>query len=296
MLKIGLVGGVKEFHGMTFAEMFNGYDRDKAVSKNWGALYEARVGEDARITHIWNEKKEDAEEVAEICNIENVAPDIESVLGKVDGVIIVDDCTMKHQRRAIPFLKAGIPTFIDKPLSPDVKEAEEIVGLARKHNTGIMSCSALRYAKETKEIREGKHDLGKILTGFAICREWQGSLIFYGIHAMELLYSVVGPGIESVRNIGEKAKDILIVKYKDGRKFIVSAYEKIAPTFQINLYGTNGNVSITAEDSDFFYSEMLRDFVRMVKTGKEPFLPDETLEIIKALVIDERARGSAGSD
>ncbi|MCK4308243.1 Gfo/Idh/MocA family oxidoreductase [candidate division WOR-3 bacterium] len=285
MTKIGLVGGTKIYHGMTFAEMFNGYDRDKAVSKNWGALYEARVGEDARITHIWDEKKEDAEESAEICNIENIVSSKEEMIGKIDGVIIADDCTMKHQKRAIPFLKARIPTFIDKPLSPDIKEAEEIIELAKKHNTPIMSCSALRYAKETKQIREGKHDLGNILTGFAICKEWQGSLIFYGIHAMELLHSVIGPGMESVKNVGEKTKDILVVKYKDGRKFIISAYEEIAPTFQINLYGTNGNVSITAEDSDFFYSEMLRDFVRMVETGKEPFPPDETLEIIKALVM-----------
>ena len=290
MVKIGLVGGTKVYHGMSFAEMFNGYDKDKAVAKKWGALYEARVGENVRITHIWDEKKEDAEESAEICNIENVVSNKEEMIGKVDGIIIADDCTMKHQKRALCFLEAGIPTFIDKPLSPDIKEAEDIVELAKKHNAPVMSCSSLRYAKETKEIREGKHNLGEILTGMSICKEGQGSLVFYGIHAMELLYSIVGPGIESIKNVGEKTKDILVVKYKDGRKFIVSAYEEISGIFQINLYGTKGNVSIKVEDFDYFYSEMLKDFVRMVETKKEPFPQEETLEIIRALVMGEKNR------
>ena len=289
MLKIGLVGGTKVYHGMTFAEMFNGYDKGKAAEKNWGPSYETRVREDARITHVWDEKKEDAEESAEICGIENVVSNKEDMIGKVEGIIIADDCTMKHQKKAIPFLEAGIPTFIDKPLSPDIKEAEEIVALAKKHGAPMMSCSALRYARETKELREGKHGLGEILTGFAVCREWQGSLIFYGIHALEALYSITGPGIESAKNVGEKKKDILIVEYEDGRKFVVSAYEEIAGIFQVSLYGTRGNVSVSVEDSEFYYSEMLKEFTRMIEMGKEPFPPEETLEIVRTLVTGEES-------
>jgi len=41
------------------------------------------------------------------------------------------------------------------------------------------------------------------------------------------------------------------------------------------------NRSITVKDGDYFYSETMRHFVEMVKTRKEPFPPEETLEIIK---------------
>ena len=208
----------------------------------------------------------------------------------MDGVIIADDCTMKHQRRAIPFLKAGIPTFIDKPLSPDIKEAEKIMELAKKCNAPMMSSSALRYAKESEPFRKGEDNIGDILTGFAVGREGLGDLIFYGIHALEFLYSIIGPGIKSVQNVGKKSEDILLLNYKDGRRFVVTAYENIKISFQVNLYGTEGFRSFTGDNADYYYSEMLRNFVDMVRTKKEPIPLEETLEIIKVLVLGEKSR------
>jgi len=92
-----------------------------------------------------------------------------------------------------------------------------------------------------------------------------------------------------VRNVGSKGEDILVLKFKDGCQFIVSCYEAISPVFQMSLNGTKGNRLITIQDAGYFYSEMLRHFVTMVETGKEPFPPHETLEIIKTLVMGEKS-------
>jgi len=284
MIRIGLVGGAKDWHGMTFSELFNGYDQKLAKKYQWPALCKTPLGENAGITHIWDKNVENAKEVASVCGIENVVAEKEAMLGEVDAVILPDDCTLKHQRNAIPFLKAGLPTFVDKPLAPNLREAEEIVRLARRHKAPFMSCSALRYARETEDLRKGRgDDIGDILTGYAVCCEWTGKLIFYGIHALELLYSIVGPGVKSFQNLGKKTEDLLLLRYRDGRKFMVAAYEGISPTFQVHLYGTRGSRSIVVRDSEYFYSEMLRAFIGMVKTGKEPICLEETLEIIKIL-------------
>lgn len=287
MLKIGLVGATKIWHGMTFSEMINGYDREKAVKNNWGPLYKTRVEKDARITHVWDVEKKDAGELARICGIENIVSKKEDMIDKVDGVIIPDDTTLKHQNRAEPFLKAGLPTFIDKPLSPDIKEAEGIIELAKMYKAPMMSCSALRYAKEVEEFKKEKEKIGDVLTGSTICK---GDLVFYGIHAFEQMYSVIGPGIKSVSNIGRKGKDIVIVKYEDGREFILTVYENIHYLFQMNLYGTKGYRQVIVEDSEYFYSNMLKHFITMVKTKKEPFPPEETLEIIKVLALGKKSR------
>ena len=43
------------------------------------------------------------------------------------------------------------------------------------------------------------------------------------------------------------------------------------------------------EDSDYFYSNMLRAFLRMVETGEQPFPPEETLKIMRTLVSARRS-------
>ncbi len=285
MFKIGMVGGAGIYHARSFSEMFNGYDK-KLAAKNKFPLYKARI-KNARVTYLWDEKRKDALLLAKVCGIKNIVSKKEGMIGKVDGVIIADDCTMKHQRRAEPFLKAGIPTFIDKPLSPDIKEAEKIINLAKRYKTPMMSSSSLRYSKEVEKFKKEKNKIGEILTGSAICAN---DLVFYGIHAFTELYSVIGPGVKSVKNVGSKGKDIVVVKYKDGRKFLLFVYQNISPLFQINLYGTKGYRSITATDSDYFYSNMLKHFVQMVRTKKEPIPLEETLEIIKVLVLGEKSR------
>lgn len=284
MLKIAMIGGAGIWHANSFSEMFNGYDKELA-KKNKYPAYEARI-EEASVTHVWDENREKAELLAKICGIENVVSNKEDVIGKVDGVIIADDCTMKHQKRAEPFLKAGMPTMIDKPLSPDIDEATAIVEMAKKHNTPMMSCSALRYAKEVEDFIARREEIGEILTGNTICK---GDLIFYGIHPFEQLYTVIGSGIKSVQNVGFSDKDIVIVTKNDGRKFVLTVFQEIGYLFQMNLYGTKGWRQVVAEDSNYFYSNMLKKFVKMVETKQMPFPPEETLEIIKVLVLGKQS-------
>ena len=104
------------------------------------------------------------------------------------------------------------------------------------------------------------------------------------------MYSIVGKGIKSIRNIGSKSNDIVIVQYKDRRRFILTVYGDIHYLIQMDFYGIKGYKQIIVEDSEYFYSEMLRYFLTMVETEKEPFPSEETLEIIKVFVLGKRSR------
>lgn len=290
MLKIGIVGGAKHWHTRSFSEILNGYDENLARSNGF-PLYRTRL-EGARVTHIWDPETGQAELVAKICRIDNVLSSMEEMIGRVDGVIISDDTTMQHQKRAFPFLEAGLPTFIDKPLSPSIEEAQLIVETARKHNAPLMSCSALRYAREVEEFIAEKEKIGEILTGISVC---SGDLVFYGVHALEQLYVCVGGGVESVRNVGEEGRDMVILRMRDGRRFVLTVYRDIHYLFHMSLYGTRGWREVRVEDSDYFYSNMLRAFLQMVETRKPPFPPEETLEIIKTLVLGKRSAENGGT-
>jgi len=289
LLRIGIVGGAGAWHARAFSEMFNGFDEKVAVEHNF-PLYEAKV-ESARVTHIWDSDMEQARLLAGICKIDKVTSDMEELIEEVDGVIVADDRTMKHQKRAVPFLEAGMPTMIDKPLSSDIDEADRLIELARKHKAPIMSCSALRYAREVEEFKRKREEIGQILTGNSIC---SGDLVYYGIHALEQLYVVIGPGIRCVQNVGDAGKDIVMITLKDSRTFVLIVYKDISYLFQMNLYGTEGWREIKVEDSNYFYSKMLEAFVGMVRTREMPFPPKETLEIIKALVLARKSANEKG--
>jgi len=287
MLKIGLVGGAKVWHGMTFAMLFNGFDKKKVKKLKWAPYYESRIGKNVRITHIWDPKRKDAEEVADVCSIENVVKKAEDMIGHIDGVIIADDLTMKHQKRAAPFIKAKIPTFIDKPLSTDIAEAAKIIALAKKCGTPITSSSSIRYAKELEQLKKDMKKFGKIRFGHAICAN---DLLFYGIHAIEPLMALVGTDVKTVQNVGKKGSDVVILKYADGSIFTVTVMAGVSGMFRVDIYGEKGHGSMTATDADYFYGGQMKHFVRMVRTGKQPIAPEETLKVIKTLVKAVKSR------
>jgi len=285
-----MIGGAKHWHAKSWSQMFNGSDKALVKEHKFPVYPDTARVPGAKVTHVFDDNRADAELLARVCDIPNVVGRQEDVIGKVDAVMIPDDCSMKHQKRAAVFLKEGVPTFADKPLSADPREAESIVAVARKHKALFMSCSALRFAREIEEFnRKDRAAVGDIITGNAL---GPNELVFYGIHSLEALITLVGPGVRSVRNAGSINRDVLTIEYKDGRLFTLTVNKEMGYVFQVNLYGTKGWRQVTIKDSAYFYSTMLKRFVQMVKTGKPPFPAEETLEIIRILAAGAKLRNS----
>ncbi len=286
-LKIGLVGvgqgGPSSFHARSFSSIFNGFD-PKRVPEDW-PTHEHRV-EGARVVAVWDNDAAAARELADVFGIDRVADTMEDVARDVDGVIVVDDITMTHQKKARFFLEEGVPTFIDKPLSDDAREAEELIGIAEKTGALMMSTSALRYARETEAARSVIDGLGKIPLATTTCQgQYMGedAVIHYGIHPLELAYSVLGPGVVSVDNVGENGRNVVKLNYDDGRVLMLLVFAEIAQAFKLDLYGESGATSVLVEDWDYFYWKMLDTYAAMLRDKALPVPLQETLEIIRVL-------------
>ena len=50
-----------------------------------------------------------------------------------------------HYKYAKPFLEAGLPIFIDKPIACSISHAKKIIALAKRHHAPLMSASATRF-------------------------------------------------------------------------------------------------------------------------------------------------------
>lgn len=290
MTKLALVGGTAIYHARAFSGLINGLTPEQTLPEGWPNF--PQCVNDARITVVWDEDRNAAEELARVFGIEHVANDYEEVLLHCDGVIIADDVTLNHCRHAPFFLERGIPTFIDKPLAPDAQTAAELIDLAAKHNAPLMSGSALRYAAETQEIRDDPNILGKIELATAT---GPNELFFYGIHPLELAHSIMGSGVATVQNIGDAEQDVVKIQYHDGRILMLLVSRVIGGGFEVSLYGKNGRRHIEVKDSAAYYANQLRLIIKMTQEKQTPVPIENALEIIRVLKAGKKSFVEGGT-
>lgn len=293
MLRLSLVGGTMIYHGKYFARMYNGCDPELWAKQGLGGDPNAgRRMDDARIVKVWDEKRSDAEALAAMCRIDRVCDEPAEAGRGVDGILLADDCTMKHYRFADPLWQFGLPMFIDKPLAGTIEEAEAVVAKAEEHGVPIFSASGLQFTREVEEAKPEIEKLGRILVALAAS---PGELVFYGIHSLALLASVFGSGIESTQNIGEGEIDLVKYRWRDGRLGVQLGLEKGQPGWRLTLFGEKGKLDIPIADADGFYWNVNRHFLDMVRTRKQPLSNAEMLEIIRALCRAKESKRQGGS-
>src|SRR6185369_3026789 len=126
---------------------------------------------------------------------------IDELLPKVDAVLLESVDGRPHLEQAKPVIKAGKPLFIDKPVAGTLADAVEIYRLAQQNNVPCFSSSSLRFSPGIIGMR---HDdrVGDVLgcDAFGPCslEEHHPDLFWYGIHGVEILFTIMGPGCESV--------------------------------------------------------------------------------------------------
>lgn len=145
----------------------------------------------------------------------------ESLVGRIDAVLVLSLCGAAHLSRVRPFLEAGIPAYVDKPFACTIADALEIVRSAERHGTLLLHASALRFSDEVGEFRSLQSRLGEIhgLLSYGPARRAPGNpgLLHYGIHAVEVMYALMGPGCESVTAVHTDRGDVVTGRWRDGR-------------------------------------------------------------------------------
>ncbi|VTS06306.1 Gfo/Idh/MocA family protein [Tuwongella immobilis] len=208
--------------------------------------------------------------------------DPKSMIGKVDGMLIEAVDGSVHLERARPFLEAGIPCYIDKPFACSLKDALAIVELADKKKLPLMSCSSLRYAPELAEFvtkAERGKTLGALTYGPASLHPRNPGLFHYGIHAVEILYTLMGAGCSRVTAIYDKDVDLVTGHWKDGRVASVRGIRAGQSAYGATVFSEKGVQSLTI-GTGLIYRELLKKIVCMFQTGKSPIDIRETLEIV----------------
>lgn len=213
------------------------------------------------------------------------------LIGQVDGVLICSLEGGQHLARARPFLEAGLPCFIDKPFTCAVTEAHEIARLSALHSAPVFSSSALRYSPDVLHLladeRLGPLH-GAICHGPAPLAESPDEvprnpgLFHYGIHAVEMLYTVMGPGCVQVSCLHQEGADVVTGLWADGRLGTVRGLRHGQRDYGLVLFGAQ-QVRYRKVRTAPLYRELLRHVVHFFQTRHSPVPLEQTIEIIAFL-------------
>lgn len=203
------------------------------------------------------------------------------LLGRVDAVLIAAVEGGAHLERALPFLEAGLSVFVDKPFTTSVADARRLVDVAQRHGAALTSASALRYTLEVQEIQRRREEVGAVLGVDAYTpaslHPRNPGLFHYGVHGVEMLYALLGPGCQSVRCLHEEGVDFAVGRWQDGRLGSVRGTRQGVYAFGFTAFCEKQTLPRVV-DGRYYYRELLKVVVEMFQTGRWPLSPTELIE------------------
>ncbi len=302
-IRIGILGMTEgNGHPYSWSAMFNKFNRE-AMPKECPfpviPVYLAKEDYDtmgipgAHVTCIACNRREDAEHVAKLSLIPKVYDRPEEMIGNVDAVIIATDIGSEHVERAKPFIDAGLPIFIDKPLCDNAKDLQYFTSLFEA-GYPLLSSSSMRYAKEFMPYHNGgTREVGELrLIEYGMPKKWET----YGIHSLEAIYPIAGPGFLSLRNTGSARRNIVHIKHSKGFDVVLTGIYDLSGSAGLIIGGTGGTVVAHSADSYFSFRTQLVKFVDFLKTGVRPFPWQETVELMKLVIAGINSREQGGKE
>jgi predicted dehydrogenase len=222
-----------------------------------------------------------------------IVDSIEHLLKMVDVVLLTCIDGNKHLEQALPVLKAGKRLFIDKPFAGSLTDAFAIVEAAKHYNVPMFSSSSLRYIDGAKEIAEGK--IGKVIGMDAYSpahiEEHHPDLFWYGVHGVEILFTIMGTGCKSVKRTYRENTDVVVGIWEDDRIGCYRGIREGKGSYGGTVFGEKG---IAVLDKYQGYSPLLEKISEFFSTGIAPVSIDETLEIFAFMQAAEESKIQGG--
>lgn len=224
-----------------------------------------------------------------------VASDVADALRDAEAVMLEINDPALHRPWFAQVAALGKPVFIDKPLADTARTGAEMIRLAQQHGLRMSSSSPLRsdaalvgacaaMPRPTQTAVYGP--LGKAPAG--------SSVVWYGVHAVEMLERAMGLGAVAVTARRDGSGVTLVVDYVDGRRGMVELTEG-AWIYGGTLRDATHAISFSV-DSGSIYSAQLREIERFFRGGEPPASLDDGLEVMSILDAGERSLQSARTE
>ncbi|WP_156307160.1 Gfo/Idh/MocA family protein [Sphingobacterium endophyticum] len=220
-----------------------------------------------------------------------IVDSIDSLLKKVDYVLLESNDGRVHYEQAEKVIKAKKPLFIDKPMAENLEKVRAIFELAAQNNVPIFSSSSLRYDALVREVKAGK--IGKVLGADvytpAEIEPHHIDQAWYMIHGIEMLFTVMGTGCKEVFRAFHPDFEQVVGIWNDGRIGSVRGIRKGASNIAGIAFGETG---ISQLGPFAGYGPLVAEILNFFDSGKPPVPAEETIEIFKFMEAAQRIKSS----
>src|SRR5262249_11862242 len=176
-------------------------------------------------------------------------------------------------------------------------DAKAITDLAAKKKLVVWSASALRYAAEvTAYTADAKHGpvLGAVAWGPCSLHDRNPGLFHYGIHAVEILYTLMGPGCTRVTCEHQKDADVVTGIWSDGRTGTIRGTRTGKGDYGFVAFAEKDTKPV-AVGTKVIYRELLKKVVEGFTTGKAPVDIAVTLEMVAFMEAANKSGANHGA-
>ena len=219
---------------------------------------------------------------------------IEEMMEHVDVVLLESVDGRPHLAQAKPVIAAGKPLFIDKPMAGSLADVIEIFRLAKEAGVPCFSSSSLRYSSEFQAMRNDS-PVGDIVgcDAYSPCslEEHHPDLFWYGVHGMEILYTVMGAGCKTVTRVHTEGTDMAVGVWEDGRVGTFRGIRDGSGGYGATVFGATGIQACSKYDG---YLPLVEQICKFFKTGVPPVSAQETTEMFAFMEAADESKRQGG--
>jgi len=122
--------------------------------------------------------------------------------------------------------------------------------------------------------------------------EHHPDLYWYGVHGVEMLFAIMGPGCESVRRVQTDDYEFVVGQWEGGRIGTFRGLHAGKTGYGATVFGSKAIVNI---DRYGGYEPLVDEIIKFFKTGKVPVPAAETIEIFAFMSAADESKARAGA-
>lgn len=219
-----------------------------------------------------------------------VTDSFDEAVADCDGLMLEINDPALHLEYFTRCAALNKPIFLDKPLADTIRNGLAIAELATAKGVRLFSSSALRYdpALTVANAAMVWGPLGVAPAG--------SSIVWYGVHAFEMLQRCMGRGAALLRCQRDLHGVVAHVDYADGRRGLVELTRDAWRYGGVLRDHRNPEVFFAVAPGAAFYGELMRQVAAFFQSGESPLPLNHTVEVMAMLDAAERSAMSGQAE